>query len=175
MQNPTQYIIIILLMGYVIFKRIRRATTFQKYMPMLLVFRIILFSLISLILLWIATLEPTQYLFDLCGMALGVFLTYAAVKNIQIEKRKDGLFFRTHMWIEVGILILFFLRLGWRYYMVYDQFSNSAPEVLSQKLRYANDPVTGIVFFLLCTYYIAYYTYVYRKGKEELAVEEADV
>ena len=172
MQNPTQYVIIMLLVVYAIFKRIKRAFNFQKYSAPALIFKIVLYCLISLILLWIATLNPIQYMFDLGGLVLGIVLVYFAVKHIVIEKRKEGLFFRTHVWIEVGILTIFFIRLAWRFYVIYNQMAGVAPdEVISHKLRYASDPFTGIVFFLLCTYYIGYYTYIYRKGAEVLNTE----
>ena len=172
MQNPTQYILIILLVVYAIIKRVRRAFYFQKYSKPGLVFKIALFSLISLALLWWATANPIQYMFDLGGLALGIGLVYFGVKHMVMEKRKDGLYFRTHVWVEVAILSIFFIRIAYRFYTIYTEYAGAAPdEVISHKLRYASDPFTGIVFFLLCTYYIAYYTYIYRKGVEMLSTD----
>ena len=122
--------------------------------------------------MWYAAVDPTQYLFDLCGLVLGVGLIYAAVKNIVFEKRSKELYFKTHAWVEIVILSLFFARLAYKYYMVSTEFANDAPEVISRKLRYSSDPITNVVFFLLCTYYIGYYGYVYFIGKEKLALIE---
>lgn len=172
MQNPGQYIIIIALLVLVIVKRIMRAFSYQPYKKGTLVFRITLYSFIALLLMWYAALDPVQYLFDLGGLALGAGLAYLAVKNMMFESRKDGLFFKTHVWVEIVILAVFFIRLAWRYYIVYNEYAGLAPEVISRKLRYSSDPFTGVVFFLLCTYYIGYYAFVYRRGKEKLAVLE---
>lgn len=173
MQNPTQYLVIIILILYAIIRRVMRAVNFQKYNKTQLMFRIGLYAIIAFILLAVAILNPISYLYFGIGAALGVGLVYVALKNILFEKRKDGLYYRTHVWVEVALMTIFFGRVAYRFYVIYNSDVLEAPENMSDKLEYAKDPLIGWVFFLLCTYYIGYY-YSVNKMSEKVLREPED-
>jgi len=168
MQNPTQYLIIIVLIGYSIFRRVMRAVNFQKYKQNALLFKVGLYSLIEVIMLALGVLNPVNYLYYAIGAIAGAALVFVGVRHMIFEKRKDGLYYRTHVWVEIGILTIFFTRLAYRFYAISQIIGEEAPEKASQQMQYARDPFTGFVFFLLCTYYIGYYFYVYRRSAEAL-------
>ena len=168
MQNPTQYLIIVALIGYSIFRRVMRALNFQKYSQNALWFKIGLYCLIEVIMLMLGILNPVNYIYYSIGAVVGVVLVYIGVRHMVFEKRKDGLYYHTHVWVEIGILAIFFTRLAYRFYVIYQAAGEDAPEKVSQRLQYAKDPFTGFVFFLLCTYYIGYYFYVYKRSSAAL-------
>jgi len=170
MQNNSQFLIIIALIAYSAFRRVMRALNFQKYKQGALLFKVGLYCFVALILLASAALNPMSYLFYLIGAVAGGVLVFIAVKNMIFEKRADGLYYRTHVWVEIAVLVLFFARLIYRFYIMSQVMGVDAtdPDAMSKRLQYTRDPFTSFVFFLLCTYYIGYYFYVYKRSAEAI-------
>jgi hypothetical protein len=161
MQNPTAYILPIILVALAIFLRIKRSLGFQQYRPMLAISRITVCVIILLITFGFALrFHPETLLTDAIGVVAGLGTAYLGVWHVKLEERKDGLYYRTHVWVEVGILLLFFVRLAYRFYDIYGTLGNLPPEKIAGQLRYEKDPITGIIISVFCTYYISYFTYL---------------
>ncbi|MGG3575126.1 sporulation protein [Bacillus gobiensis] len=163
MEHLLQFLAPILLVAFVIFRRVRKSMGFQPFKPNLIKFRIAIFSIISFIFLYFSAQHPLSYVYDLAGILLGGILVAYAMKNIMFEFRENVLFYRTHLWIELFIIFLFLSRL------VYRMITVSGPAPVS----YDTDPATLLIFFLLAVYYIGFNMFVLRKGKERLQDNEA--
>lgn len=168
MQNPTSYIFPILLIALAIFMRVRRAVSFQRYNPVTPVIRIVLFVIvIALILYFGISYHPSTLIPDTVGLVIGVGLGFLGARHAQFEIRKDGLYFKTHIWIEIGILALFFVRLAMRFYMFYSTLGNTPPELAASQLRYEKDPVTGFIIGIVGAYYICYYAFIMAQANRQ--------
>jgi hypothetical protein len=161
MQNPTGYIFPIVIIAIAIFLRIRRSIGFQRYRPAAAIFRIVICVMILTVLLSFAiNFHPDTLIYSGAGMAGGLIMAFFGAKNVIIEQRKSGIYFRTHIWIEIGILAIFFARLLYRFYNFTSTMGNVPPEQITSQLRYEKDPVTGVIISVFCTYYIGYFIYI---------------
>ncbi|HXB11017.1 MAG TPA: hypothetical protein VNZ45_03445, partial [Bacteroidia bacterium] len=165
MQNPTSYILPILLIAFAIFIRIKRSIGFQKYRIAVPIARILICTLILVIVFSFGFLfHPSTLLPDAGGIVAGIGLAFLGVRHAKFEMRKDGLYYRTHIWVEIGILVLFFARLAWRFYDIYGSLGSIPGEQVASQLRYEKDPVTGSIISVFCTYYIGYFIYIASKA-----------
>jgi hypothetical protein len=169
MQNPTFYILPILLIVVVIFLRIKRGLRFQKYIKLVPILRILVCSLTLVMIFSFGIMyHPSTVFPDTIGVVLGFVLAFVAVRKPEFEMRKDGLYYFTIIWIEVGILVIFFARLAYVFYDKYGALGNLPAEQVASQLRYEKDPVTGSIISVFCTYYIGYFTYIASKARKLL-------
>lgn len=173
MGNYTQYIVIAIAIIFLVYRRIKNAIGFQQYSRNKLWEKIILFSVGSVLLLAVSITKPLSLVGDLIGIIIGLGLMYLATKNLLFEQKKDGLYYRTHIWVELAILVLFFARFSFRFYSVYQAVGDvQTPEDIKSKLQNINDPYTAGTVLVLCTYYISYFLVVLKRGKHIKALEE---
>jgi cytochrome b561 len=115
-------------------------------------------------LFWIASMHPITFLMDLVGVAIGLPLLYFAAKHSVFEWRGDDVFYKTHIWIEILVLILFFFRFFYRFFYQGNAFQTAhTPEEVQQQLKILYDPFMSIVIFLVCTYYVGYAIFLLKK------------
>ena len=149
--------------------RIRRSIGFQKYRVAVPIARIFVCTLILGIIFTFGFLfHPDTIVPDIGGIIAGAGLAFLGVRHAIFEMRKDGLYYRTHMWVEVGILVLFFARLAYRFYDLYGSLGHLPAEQVASQLRYERDPVTGSIISVFCTYYIGYFIYIASKANKLL-------
>ncbi len=173
MQNPTAFIFPIVLIALAIFMRVRRSLGFQFYRPVAVMFRaaiclFILFLIISNALRY----HPDTLMYNAIGIIIGGGMAYLGVRHAIFEKRKEGIFYRTHIWVEITILTLFFIRLAWRFYQLYGAMGSLPPEQVASQLRYEKDPITGVMISIFATYYIGYFAYIYTQASKIKKAED---
>lgn len=155
------------IVGFVLYRRIRRSIGFQPFKPKRLIFRIALFTLVALFFISSCFLHPISFIYVLTGAAIGSLLLTYAIKHSQFETRKDELFYRTHIWIESIVLFLFLSRFLFRITLLF-QISNKQANMnsLEYSQHFTTDPLTMSVFFILVVYYIGFYLFLIKKGKQ---------
>lgn len=176
MQSVSQYLFPILIIGLVLYRRIKRSVGFQLLKLSRLKFRIFIFILVSVLILAMSALQPISYIYDVIGMAIGLILAKLAIKYSLFETRNSELFFRTNIWIESLTLFLFLSRFLYRLmtvYMVSKPATTQDPTMISQ--NFTRDPLTRIFFFILAIYYIGYYAFLLKKGKELAEEKSRDI
>ncbi|MCD7033998.1 DUF1453 family protein [Metabacillus sp. GX 13764] len=152
----------VLIIGFILYRRISRSIGFQPYKKRRLIFRMCLFGLIGVMVLLASLAHPFSLLLDAAGVIAGLVLAKLAIDHTKFEERTGGLFFRTHIWIESIVLFLFLSRIVTRLVMIYTiEKSSQSPEQLQSQF---SSPLTAGVFFLLVTFYLIYYGNVLRKG-----------
>lgn len=162
------YAVPILLAVFIIFRRIKRAVGFQKFNHSMITIRIVLFSILAGLILINGLSYPIAYLGDSVGIIVGFGLALYAIKDTVTEKRADAIYYRSHFWIELIVLLLFFGRVIYRFFIMYNIIENmETKEQTREALQNIKDPVTSGAFFVACTYYIVYFAYLLKKVNEE--------
>lgn len=162
------------LIGFGIYRRVRRTIGFQKLEPGRLRFRTVLFAVLGLLILALAIYHPIQLVGDAIGLAGGLTLGYFGIRHLRFEKREQGWFYRTHGTVEAIVLVLFIGRIAYRIIETMllqpGAFSGTgAPGAGAGANPYGDfskDPLTSAVFFVLVSYYLRFFTHLLRKNKE---------
>ncbi|WP_336772373.1 sporulation protein [Paenibacillus sp. MMO-58] len=176
MNQIGSYIVPLLIILFVVYRRLKRSVGFQPFKPSRLKMRIGIFSIIGILLLASGFPHPAIYISDAIGIACGAVIAYYAIKHSRFEQREDTLFYRTHVGIETLVVLLFIGRIAFRIIEMFGTGGTTAmnPAALNnetaQMQQYTNDPLTAATFFLLVAYYIGYYTFILRKSDEKAAV-----
>lgn len=161
--------VLIALVTLLLVRRIQRSIGFQKYRESNLITRIVLFVLVGALLLSGSVINPSILIPDSIGIIGGLVLAYIATNHAKFEKRGNGLYFKTHIWVEVVIIALFIARFAYRMYMFKDLFQpDESPQDMQARMQTMRDPFTGAVIFAFCTYYIGYFAFILKEGKKAL-------
>lgn len=162
-------VVLITLVALLLVRRIQRSIGFQQYRQTTLTFRMVLFALFALSLLSGGIVSPSLLIPDGIGIIAGIVLAYIATNHAQFEKRGEGIYFKTHIWVEIVVITLFVLRFSYRLYMMRDMFQPGQTELDPQtKIAYMHDPFTEFIFLTFCTYYIGYYSFILKEAKKVL-------
>jgi hypothetical protein len=157
MKVDAQAIVPAALVGFVVYRRIRRSIGFQKFSPGRLKFGIALFTLLGGMLLVQSGLRSLPLAASLAGAAIGAALAFYAVRHVVHELRDDGLFVKTHIIIESSVLLLFLGRLGYRIMQVTSAGRGGMPA--------GGDPATLLLLFIVVAYYWGYNGWLLRNGQ----------
>jgi hypothetical protein len=156
----------ILLIAFILYRRVKRSIGFQPYHPRRLVIRSVILLLVGLLLLGVSAIHPISYIYEAAGCLLGGVLLAMAIKWSRFEKREGTIFYRTHIWIETLVLFLFLSRFLYRMFYIFQSSERHAALNSSQmNMQYTKDPITMGVYFLLVVYYVGYVFYVIRKAR----------
>jgi hypothetical protein len=164
--SPSYYLFFAAIFGLAIFRRIVKPREFLKFTPGGHIFSMVLFSLLALMMMWFALMSPLAFLYYACGTALGLVLYYFASKHTIFENRDGVVFFRANVWTELIVLLLFSARLIYRFVVLDNRPRYSAINDPHSAANIFIDPFMSIGIFLLCSYYIAYKIFLFRKVSE---------
>lgn len=84
--GPT--LLIMALIAFGIYRRVKRTIGFQKLNRKRLIFRTTIFGVLGCVFLYAGLLHPIHFIADAIGLAVGLILSYYAIKHIQFEKEK---------------------------------------------------------------------------------------
>ncbi len=161
--------IIVFLIALILARRIRRSIGFQKFNEPLLIVRVVLFSIVSVLFLAFAFLYPMAFVSDGLGIIIGLVLAYTATNHAKFEKRENGLYFKTHIWVEIVVITLFLARFVYRVVVLKDMFEpDQSQQDIQARMQSMRDPITGAVLFAFCTYYIGYFSFILKEGRKAL-------
>lgn len=162
MQDWTHYAIPILIICFFIYRRTKRTIGFQKLAKGRLKFRLTLFSILGIAIFLLGFVHPIHFIGYLIGLAAGAGLGLTAIRHTRFEHRADGWYYRTHLWIEIAVLVLFLSRIIYRvaFIALSPTPANMNPADLTQ---FTKDPVTAGVFFIIVSYYILFFGYLLRE------------
>ncbi|MBX5436665.1 MAG: DUF1453 family protein [Alicyclobacillaceae bacterium] len=163
----TSIVVVALLVGLGLYRRMQRTIGFQKFVRRRMVTRMVMLSVIGVMMVAIGFTHPMVYLYDALGVALGGVLAYYAMRTTSFDRRDDGWYYRPHPWIGIVLLILLVARVAWRLYGLDTAVGTpTGPGAgASEQATYLHEPLTAGVFFALITYYVAYYTFLLRRER----------
>lgn len=129
----------------------------------------LIFGVIAILFLSGSIVNTAVLIPDAIGIIAGLILAYIATNHAKFEKRENGLYFKTHIWVEIAIIVLFLARFGYRIFMLRNMFQpGESPEEMQSHMQNMQDPFTGAVIFAFCTYYIGYFSFILKEGKKAL-------
>jgi len=149
---------------WVVYRRVQRSIGFQRFVKRRIYARIAIIAVIGALMLASGVVHPIAYVGDAAGLLVGTALALVAVRYLVFEKRESDWYYRTHVWIESVVLVLFLARLVLR---VWEVMQNGGRQNAAQ----AEDPVTAGAIFMFVGYYIAFAIGLLRK---ERALEPPD-
>jgi heme A synthase len=155
-------VILVLIVLFVLFRRVRSLITRQKIRPTAMLVRMGIFLVLGGLVLVFALTQPPILEGALLGLVLGVGLAWVGLRLTRIETLPDGVYYTPNKYIGLGVFALFLLRLVYRLVIVATTAGGFSPQpgtaplgsVLSQ---YSSDPLTTAIYFILIGYYAWYY------------------
>lgn len=154
------------LIAFMLYRRFKRTIGFQKLTRSRLIFRSVVFGILGCVFLYMGMVHPINYVADAVGLVGGLVLSYYAVKHLRFEKRQDGWYFRTHIGIEIAVLVILMSRIGYRLIGIYLQAPAAQAAAASSMQDFAKDPLTVGIFFVLIAYYLRYFTHLLGREKQ---------
>lgn len=170
MQHYTSVIIIVLLVLFGLYRRVRRTVGFQYLHRGRLTTRVVIFAILAVIILAFGALDPKSYISDAIGLVLGGIIAFVSARTTKFEIRNGRWGYLQHLWIGIGLIVIFIGRLAFRFLEVSQDVTKiQQQQTVTQNQTAAqsfSDPWTAGVFMLLVAYYIGYFVFLLRKARE---------
>jgi len=157
-------IVVICLIGWRMYGRVRRSVGQQALRPKRMMFRICIYAVLTLVLAVVSLLAgPHLFVFAglLGGLVPGAILGLYGLHLTQFETTAAGRFYTPNPYMGVGLSMLLVGRLAYRLIL----FSGAAEQTRPQP-RLMQSPLTLFIFGLLAGYYMAYFTGVLLQSPE---------
>lgn len=162
----------IALVGYFIYRRIRRNFGRQKLRRTALHVRLWIFGVLAALLLPFALLSPERMLATAVGAGGGVALAMWAAKRTRFQKEGNRLYYIPHTYTGLVVTALFLGRLIYRILFVSSSMwgaatlgSNPSTGDYGGWSNLSSSPMTRALFYAYVSYYIYYYFYVLYESK----------
>jgi hypothetical protein len=163
-------LIFVPLVGFMLYRRVRRTFGRQPVTPKRMAARMVLLSAVSVgFLVWMPTVNG--FAAAAIGLTLGVMLATYGLRHTRYDVTAAGTGYTPNPWIGLIVTAVFLGRFAARMFSVYEARALSptgAPAPSFQK-----SPFTLGIFFLMASYYVAYYAGVLRKARTMRAAEPA--
>lgn len=166
--------LIVVLVAFGIYRRIRRTIGWQQLNLRKLWVRTILFIIVGILIFEEGVLHPISLFSDIIGIGLGGLLAYYGLTLTSFERRDDLMYYRPNTWIGSLVTLIFLFRLFYRFYLLYSSgVLNSAAHNNSEKIQTLSGAIgtswtTGLLLIMFA-YYSIYYLILIRKQKRNLA------
>lgn len=177
MQHTVLVFIIILVISFSIYRRIRKISGFQKFIKWRMITRLTFMAIIGIILLFTGFPKPGMYVFDSAGILLGGIVSYFAIRTSLFEWREDDWFYSQNPRISMLLIMLFVGRIIYKAYQIYAQSAISQGPFAQSSLlvNYSRDPSTAVISFILITYYVGYYSFLLKAERQMIASRQERV
>lgn len=167
MQHALSIGLIVLLIAFGLYRRIRRTVGFQLLSRGRMRTRMILVLVVLVLFLFPGSLHPISYAYDAIGILIGIGIAVIGIRTTSFERRPKGWYYRPHPWIGALLIVLLVVRIGIRAYEAVRMADNPAAMQAAGNngfSTYASDPLTAMFLFVLFTYYVVYYFFVLRRS-----------
>lgn len=146
-----------------IYRRVRRNIGRQKLRPRRIIFSLAIFSIVSLVLLFLSLSLPKLMLGIGGGLLFGAALGFFGLKLTRFETTAEGHFYTPNTQIGIALTVLFVGRMFYRFWVLNDEAMkvHQPPQPFQSALTY-------LVFGLIAGYYIVYYIglFVHTRDKK---------
>lgn len=169
-QHSYSIFIIIALIIFSIYRRIRRNIGWQQLNSKRLIVRIVLFCVIGLIFFAGGIFHPISLLSDIIGILLGSILAFYSVSLTTFEQRNGRYYYCPNIWIGSLVTIIFIARFIYRFYGIYVAGSinqlQQAQSTGTQNFGYTlGNSWTAGLMLIMFAYYVIYYVVLLKKQK----------
>jgi hypothetical protein len=150
------------LVGWRLYRRIRRHTGRQTVKPKRTILRILLFTVIGLSALLVSLPNPKTLFGFSSGILLGVPLAWYSLRLTRFETTPEGRFYTPNTYIGVGLSVLLVARVTYNVTIL----STATRTSDRYPLGTFQSSITLLIFALLVSYYIAYYAGVFIRSRK---------
>jgi disulfide bond formation protein DsbB len=164
-------VIIIALILFSIYRRVRRTIGWQELNSKGMMFRVVLFLVIGLIFLVEGALHPVSLISDIVGVLLGIILAVYSAGMTRFEQREKRWYYRPNTWIGSIVTALFIIRFIFRFSGILTQGNLSSLQSGQQAgmqnfgSTMGNSWTAGLMLIMFA-YYVIYYMILIRKQKQ---------
>ncbi|HUX19792.1 MAG TPA: hypothetical protein VMW69_01045 [Spirochaetia bacterium] len=163
MSHLAAYVVPIVLVAWVVYRRIRRTVGFQRFVKSRLLARSIVLGIIGALVVGAGYLRPIAFAGDAVGILAGALLAFAAIRNITFERREGDWYYRTHVWVESVVLVLFVGRLAYR---IIESVAAGRHASGTNNLSQLEDPLTAGALLMFVCYYVAFAIALIQREKK---------
>ncbi len=152
--------------GWAVWRRVRRTFGRQPLNEGRLWFRIGFFVLIGGLVIATSAARNAQTVEALiAGLVCGAALAYVGLRHTQFEVTPQGRFYTPHTYIGIVVIALFLGRLLYRF--IYLSYGTQAMAGANQNLAvaYQRNPLTLGIFAVFIAYYVVFYGGVLLKSR----------
>jgi len=177
-QHTYTLVIILVLIVFSIFRRVRRNIGWQQLKRGNLLFKTALFLVIGLIFLAEGFFHPISLISDIVGIILGSILAFYGVTLTIFENREGSLYYRPNIWIGSIVTVIFLARFIYRFYGI---FAGGTLNGLQQGqtnglqnmgIAIGNSWTAGLMLIMFAYYVI--YNIVLIKRQKQLAQNKSE-
>ncbi|KPV44828.1 hypothetical protein [Alicyclobacillus ferrooxydans] len=169
-QHYISLIVVAALVIWGLYRRIRRTVGFQYLARKRMTTRIVIFCVLALVVLSAGAGHPMSYVSDAVGVVMGGIIAFISARTTKFEIKNGRLGYLQHLWIGMGLIVLFIGRLVFRFVILSSDIGQmQQQDTAGQNHMVAqnfSDPWTAGIFMLLVAYYIGYYAFLLRKAKQ---------
>jgi len=153
--------VVLALVGWRIYKRIRRNIGRQPLRPRRALTSVIIFSVLSVALVLTSLHQPQLLLGLLGGLAPGVALGFVGLRLTRFETTTEGHFYIPNTPIGVGLSLLLVGRLAYRFTVLRDVALAADHPPMMQS------PLTFFIFGLTAGYYLVYQSGLFLHNRDK--------
>lgn len=158
-QHIVSFALMAVIFVSIIYRRIRRTIGFQHFARRGVRTRIAVIGVLGALLLAAGIVHPIAYTGDAAGIVAGAVLAVVAIRFLVFERREGELYYRTNVWIESLVLVLFLARLILRFWEVAQTGGRQNP-------AQTEDPLTAGAIFTFVSYYIVFAIGLLRRERK---------
>jgi len=147
------------LIGWRVYRRMRSSIGQQPFQPTRKVTRLIIFSVITALFLWVATHSAPAMEAAGGGLLAGVVLGIVGVRLTRFHSDEKGLYYTPNTYIGAGVTLLLVGRL------VYRLVAAAPPPGTDPFAQMTQNPLTFALVMLTIGYYLAYTAGVLYKAR----------
>jgi hypothetical protein len=166
-QKQISLILMIAVIGFAIFRRVRRTIGRQPYQPRRMQARMIVLGIVGAIALMFSLRNIEVGGAMVAGLVGGVALGLFGLRHTKFETTPKGQFYTPHTYIGLFVTLLFLGRLAYRFLIVMPTMQAAAQMNESPYASFQKSPLTMAIFGIVVGYYIAYYGAVIREMRKE--------
>ena len=158
-------IIFVPLIGFALYRRVRRTFGRQELSPRRMMARMALQSLVGVLLVTVWLPTPAGFAAAATGLACGIGLAIFGLRHTTFDVSEKGSFYIPNPWIGLGVTALFLGRVAGRMFTLSEHAAVAHADATSQAPMSGlqRSPLTLGLFFVLAGYYVSYYAGILRK------------
>jgi len=168
-QKQISLILMIAVIGFAIFRRVRRTIGRQPYQPRRMQVRMAVLGLVGAIALLFSFGNIEVGGAMVAGLVGGAALGLFGLRHTKFETTPKGQFYTPHTYIGLFVTLLFLGRLAYRFLIEMPALQAAAQAGGNPYASLQKSPLTMAIFGIVVGYYIAYYGAVIREMRKEAA------
>ncbi|MBB6733204.1 DUF1453 domain-containing protein [Cohnella zeiphila] len=161
MHFSVQLVLIVCLVAFAVYRRVRRTVGWQTLRPKSMTVRSVILCVLGVLFLVLGGLHPVSLVSDIIGIVLGIVLAYVGASLTRFEQRGGKLQYLPNPWLGTIVTVLFLGRLAYRMYWM---FSRSGQDAMQNVSGAGANPFTGMggsswaagLMMIMFAYYVAY-------------------